>query len=349
MGSGTGKDSNLQPPPDNSFDRRRDFSDAHQARKSTRGFDERAAARLRRGLADHRTRSGAGAGTRSDPGRARSRPARRDHQIIARQIPAAQGRPADARRAGRHGRVRRHGLAAVARRVAARGPARAARAGVDAAPPAASGEIRGRPQVRHQVRLHAEGRPARRDQGAGRRREAQRPHPGSSWRDRIGQDLHHGQGDRGDPAPGAGARAEQDARRAALRRVQVVLPRQRRRVFRLVLRLLPAGSLRPAHRHLYREGILDQRADRPHAPLGDALAARARRRHHRRLGVVHLRYRLGRDLFGDDLHAQAGRQDQPAPVARRPDRAAIQALRRRFLPRLVPRARRHDRHLPGAL
>jgi excinuclease ABC subunit B len=38
---------------------------------------------------------------------------------------------------------------------------------------------------------------------------------------------------------------------------------------------------------------LDQRADRPHAPLGHPRAAGARRRHHRRLGVVHLRYRLG--------------------------------------------------------
>jgi excinuclease ABC subunit B len=39
LGSGTG----LQPPPDNSFDRRRDFSDAHTARKSSpkdKGFDE---------------------------------------------------------------------------------------------------------------------------------------------------------------------------------------------------------------------------------------------------------------------------------------------------------------------
>ena len=57
-----------------------------------------------------------------------------------------------------------------------------------------------------------------------------------------------------------------------------LLSRQRGRVFRLLLRLLPAGSLRPAHRHLYREGILDQRADRPHAPFGDARAARTRRR-----------------------------------------------------------------------
>ncbi|MBI2713027.1 MAG: excinuclease ABC subunit UvrB [Rhizobiales bacterium] len=41
LGSGTGKDSGLQPPPDNSFDRRADFSAAHKARKSAReGFGE---------------------------------------------------------------------------------------------------------------------------------------------------------------------------------------------------------------------------------------------------------------------------------------------------------------------
>ncbi len=41
MGSGTGANSGLQQPPDNSFDRRKDFSAAHQARKSkTSGFDE---------------------------------------------------------------------------------------------------------------------------------------------------------------------------------------------------------------------------------------------------------------------------------------------------------------------
>ena len=41
LGSGTGKNSGLQPPPDNSFDRRKDFSAAHQARKSkAQGFGE---------------------------------------------------------------------------------------------------------------------------------------------------------------------------------------------------------------------------------------------------------------------------------------------------------------------
>ena len=41
LGPSTGKNPNLAPPPDNSWDRRRDFSDAHTARKSAReGFAE---------------------------------------------------------------------------------------------------------------------------------------------------------------------------------------------------------------------------------------------------------------------------------------------------------------------
>ena len=149
--------------------------------------------------------------------------------------------------------------------------------------------------------------------------------------------------------PGADPGAEQDARRPALWRVQELLPRQRGRVFRLLLRLLPAGSLRPAHRHLYREGFLDQRADRPHAPFGDARAARTRRRHHRRLRLLHLRYRLGRDLYRDDLCAEEGRAHRPAATDRRPRRASVQAHPGRFHPRHLPRPRRRHRHLPGAL
>ena len=40
LGSGTGQNSGLQPPPDNSWDRRADFSNAHKARKSAQGFEE---------------------------------------------------------------------------------------------------------------------------------------------------------------------------------------------------------------------------------------------------------------------------------------------------------------------
>ncbi len=48
LGSGTGANSGLQPPPDNSFDRRRDFSDAHKARKSTPKDNTRGLWRARR-------------------------------------------------------------------------------------------------------------------------------------------------------------------------------------------------------------------------------------------------------------------------------------------------------------
>ena len=98
----------------------------------------------------------------------------------------------------------------------------------------------------------------------------------------------------------------------------------------------------------HREGILDQRADRPHAPRGDARAARARRRDHRRLGVLHLRYRLGRDLHGDDLRAE-GRRAASTSAQLLADLVALQYKRNdvEFRPRHVPRARRHDRDLPG--
>ena len=46
----------------------------------------------------------------------------------------------------------------------------------------------------------------------------------SCWRHRLGQDLYHGESDRGDAAPGADPCAQQDAGGAALRRVQKFLP-----------------------------------------------------------------------------------------------------------------------------
>ena len=78
-----------------------------------------------------------------------------------------------------------------------------------------------------------------------------------------------------------------------------------------------------AHRHLHREGIPDQRADRPDAPLGHPGAARTRRRHHRRLGLLHLRHRLGRDLWRDDPGSRRRPALRPAPRHRRPRRAAV--------------------------
>ncbi len=220
---------------------------------------------------------------------------------------------------------------------------------MDAASAAAAGQVRGRAAVPGRVGIRAGGRPAAGDRGAGQGRARSRARPGAARRHRLRKNLHHGQGDRGDPAPGADPRAQQDPGGAALRRVQELLSRQFGRVFRLLLRLLPAGGLRPAHRHLYREGIRHQRADRPHAPRRHPRGAGARRRHHRRLGVVHLRHRLGRDLYRDDLLAEARRPGRPAPAHQRPRRAAVQALARRFHPRRVPGARRHDGDFSGPL
>jgi hypothetical protein len=147
------------------------------------------------------------------------------------------------------------------------------------------------------------------------------------------------------PCPGP----EQDPRRPALQRDEGLLPGQRRRVLRQLLRLLPAGGLRPAHRHLHREGQLDQRADRPHAPLGHARDPRARRRHRRGLGLLHLRHRLGRDLHGHDLHPRGRPARRREAADRRPRRPAVQAQRRGLRPRHLPPPRRHHRDLPRPL
>ena len=121
--------------------------------------------------------------------------------------------------------------------------------------------------------------------------------------------------------PDADPGAQQDAGRAALRRDEGLLPRQRGRVFRQLLRLLPAGGLRSAHRHLHREGRADQRADRPDAPRRHAGAAGAQRRRDRRLGLLHLRHRLGRDLRADG--GEAGGRRARSTATRWPRRWSI--------------------------
>ena len=53
----------------------------------------------------------------------------------------------------------------------------------------------------------------------------------------------------------------------------------------------------------HREGLVDERADRPDAALGHPGDPGAGRRDHRRLGLLHLRHRLGGDLHRHDLRA----------------------------------------------
>ena len=100
--------------------------------------------------------------------------------------------------------------------------------------------------------------------------------------------------------------------------------------------------------YIEKDSSINEQIDRMRHSATRALLG-ARRRHHRRLRVLHLRYRLGRDLYRDDLCAEEGRAHRPAAADRRPRRAAIQAHPGRFYPRHLSRARRRHRHLPGAL
>ena len=113
-------------------------------------------------------------------------------------------------------------------------------------------------------------------------------------RHRLRQDLHDRQRHPAPAAADAGARTQQDARRAALRRVQDLLPQERGRVLRFLLRLLPARGLCAGLGHLHREGRIDQRAHRADASVRDQGAAGAARFDHRRDRVGDLRPRRSR-------------------------------------------------------
>ena len=106
----------------------------------------------------------------------------------------------------------------------------------------------------------------------------------------------------------AGAGPQQDARGAAVQRVPGLLPGQRGRVLRVLLRLLPARGVPAPQRHVHREGLVAQRRDRQAPPCGDAGAVRAQGRHHRGQRQLHLRPRRARGLRRD-------RRSGCAPVA----------------------------------
>ena len=101
------------------------------------------------------------------------------------------------------------------------------------------------------------------------------------------------------------------------------LPAQRGRVLRLVLRLLSARSVHRPHRHLHRQGLLDQRRDRAAAALGHPVAADPARHAHRGLGLVHLRLGLARRLHGALGRHQDRRRDRPRRVPAQADRHAV--------------------------
>ena len=128
--------------------------------------------------------------------------------------------------------------------------------------------------------------------------------------------------DRGAPEADARPRPQQDARRAALQRVPRVLPGQRGRVLRQLLRLLPARGVPAPERHVHREGLVTERRDRPAPPRRDPRPVRAPRRDHRRQSVSCI-YGLGApvDYGATVAPAPEGRLVPPRrrpPPARRP-------------------------------
>ena len=194
------------------------------------------------------------------------------------------------------------------------------------------------------VSLLAGGRPAAGHRRAGRRAARGPDAPDAARRHRLGQDLHHRQRDRAVGAADAGHLAQQDAGGAAVRRVQAVLPRQRRRLLHQLLRLLPARGLRPVDQHLHREG----RAASTTTSTG--CGCRPRRMLLERDDVVIVAsvsciYGIGSpEDWKRHAHRHARRRHAAAARAARPaGRHPVPAQRHRLVARPVPRARRRGR------
>ena len=98
--------------------------------------------------------------------------------------------------------------------------------------------------------------------------------------------------------------------------------------------------------YIEKDSSINEQIDRMRHAATRALLG-ARRRDHRGLGLLHLRYRLGRDLFGDDVLDPGGRPRLAAAIAGRSRGAAIPAQQHRLRARRFPGARRHHRAVPG--
>ena len=128
-----------------------------------------------------------------------------------------------------------------------------------------------------------------------------------------------------------------------------LLPQQRGRVLRLLLRLLPARGVRPADGHLHREGLLDQRRGRAAAALGDQVSLLTRR-DVIVVASVSCIYGLGTPQeYVDRMVRLAGRRHEVErdQLLRQFVDDAVHPQRPGVHPRHVPGARRHDRDLPG--
>ena len=199
-------------------------------------------------------------------------------------------------------------------------------------------EAGGRQAVRHARGVRARGRPAHGHRGAGAGRSRRRARPGAAGRHRHRQDLHHGQGDRGDPAPRHHPRPEQDAGRPALRRVQGLLPRERGRILRLLLRLLPARGLRArSDTYIEKESQINEQIDRMRHSATRALLERD---DVIIVASVSCIYGIGsvETYGGDDAGPPRRPRLRPAQGHGRPRRPAVPPQRPGLPARQLPRA-----------
>ncbi len=190
-------------------------------------------------------------------------------------------------------------------------------------------------------------RPADRDRRARAARQGRREGQRPAGCHRHRQDRDGGVAHRAVAAAGSGDAAQQDARRPVRQRAARDAPQQRRRVLRLLLRLLPARGVRPADRHLHREGLLDQRRGRPPAPLGDQLPADAPRHRRGGLGLLHLRPRHPAGVRRPHGPAQGRAGDRARPAPAPPRRHAVRPQRPVLHPGHLPGPRRHHRGHPA--
>ena len=230
------------------------------------------------------------------------------------------------------------------------GPGGSSRA--SSTPAACSGDVGGRAYTGSRAPVQDPRRPRSDRRPAHRHRPPGRGHPGgraphhAARRHRDGQDVHDRQRGRTRPAAHARDRAQQVARGPARERVPRGLPRERGRVLRLLLRLLPARGLRPVHRHLHREGLLGQRRDRAPAALGDRRPPDPPRRPDRRERLVHLRPGLARGVRGPDPAGPQGRRHGHGVVEAAPRRHPVPPEPGEPGPREVPRPGRRARGPP---
>ena len=190
--------------------------------------------------------------------------------------------------------------------------------------------------------LPADRRPAARHRAPVSRARTRPEGPGPPGRDRHGQrPTSRCLGHPGAPEADARAGPQQDPGGPAVQRVPRLLPPQRGRVLRQLLRLLPARGLPAAQRHVHREGLVAQRRDRQAAPRRDPRPLRAPRRDHRGQRQLHLRPRRARRLRRD-RHPPAGRRAISSRRRAAPAGGpAVPAQRPGAQPGPLPRSRRH--------